>query len=158
MSPAIQGPDRARIDLFGPRGESYLAAALVGDDLRIPAGVDPDVVPPKTLLWSALGVVRPPDDARLVSTERGSSGLSLRYRSAEGTWTFVLSDGTLRSARLDPASGSRQTVELDPAANGGVPQKADYRDWVAFRELVLTLENVTDVNAFPADIWSPDSR
>src|SRR5690606_13563466 len=45
-------PGRARLDLFGPRDETYLSAALVDMELRLPRGM-PDVpLPPPPLLWS----------------------------------------------------------------------------------------------------------
>src|SRR5690606_9098985 len=41
----VQPPYHARLDLFGPRGEGYLTAALVEEDLRLPAAAQDAPVP-----------------------------------------------------------------------------------------------------------------
>ena len=57
----FEAPERLRLDLFGPRGETYLAAALVGEEIRIPPQLAGQVaLPSPSLLWGALGVLRPP--------------------------------------------------------------------------------------------------
>ncbi len=152
----LQGPDHARLDLFGPRGETVLAAALVGDEIRVPPGVRPEIVPPAPLLWSVLGVVRPPADARLIAFAPDSGGGVLTYRTDDGgTYRYTVQAGHLQSARWQPSGGGRHTVELEPEPGAPLPGRADYRDYIAFRELVLNLEDVTDVASFPPEIWTP---
>src|SRR5690606_21682665 len=46
----LQPPDRLRLDLFGPRNETYLAAALVGYEARLPPGTRTDVAIPSPAL------------------------------------------------------------------------------------------------------------
>lgn len=149
----MEAPYRARIDLFGPRGETVLSAAAVGDDLRLPPGAKADRLPPVPLLWSALGVLRPPAGATLTGTRVDSAGETLDYTENGDHWRFEIEHGRLTRATWDPHGGGRHSVRIE--AGRPLPAKADYRDWIAFRELVLTLEHVKNVAGFPAQIWSP---
>lgn len=151
-------PDHARLDLFGAHGEPYLAAAVVGDDLRVPSGVDEQDVPPVALLWTVLGVLRPPEGARLVATRGDTSHLELGYQGESGEWRFVLDRGRLVSARWQPDDGGRHTVDLTLSTESTLPGEARYRDWLAFRELDLKLDDVKYVTGFSSEIWSPRSR
>lgn len=148
----IEEPYRVRIDLFGPRGETYLRAVAVGDDLRLPPNVKADELPPVPLLWSALGVLRPPRDATLTATRVDSAGETLEYDAASGRWRFELEHGRLVRAVWEPHGGGRHSVSLKPGRP--IPSRADYRDWLAYRELILNLEDVKHVSAFPAEIWT----
>ena len=151
----VQGPYRARLDLFGPRGEGYLSAAVVDGELRLPPSVSPAAVPPVPLLWSVLGVFRPPAGATLVGTRRDGSTTRLEYQSDDGRWSFRLEDGRVRRAEWNRADGHRYTVELEGQAPHGLPKKAVYRDWAAFTELTLELDDVERVESFSPDIWTP---
>lgn len=146
-------PSHARLDLFGPRDETYLSVALVEMDLRLPRGM-PDVpLPPPPLLWSVLGIVRPPPDARLVHTARSGETTELRYERGEERWSFRLEGGELRNVEANGPDG-RRTVVLTGADEHGLPQRAVYRDWPAFRELTLELQEANEVDGFPQDIWN----
>lgn len=146
--------DRARIDLFGPRGDGYLSAILVGDVLALPPGAPADApVPPPALLWSTVGVFRPPSGAELVASRRSGARVVLEYAGAEGTWRFTFEGDRLVGAELDGLRG-RQSVELRGLGPGRLPERAVYRDHTAFRELVLTLVDAEDPAEFPPDIWS----
>lgn len=151
----VQSPYHARLDLFGPRGEGYLTAALVQDDLRLPPAAQDAPVPPPPLLWSALGVLRPPADAELLGTERDGAVLRLEYGNGAGRWRYRLEGGQLLYAEWLPADGGRHTVELRPGEGDGPPREARYRDWAAFVELVLMLDAVEDAPPFPPEIWTP---
>jgi hypothetical protein len=148
----VSPPDRIRLDLFGPRGETYLAAALVNETPRIPAAVEGRVpMPSPALLWGALGVVKPPAAARLVS----ASPSSLRYDAGDAVAIeYRLEGGALRSVRRLVRGGLRESIELSRAADGSV-RRAEYRDWAAYRTLTLTLESSTDVASFSEDTWTP---
>jgi hypothetical protein len=148
----VSPPDRIRLDLFGPRGETYLAAALVDETPRVPAALEGRVpMPSPALLWGVLGVVRPPTGARLVS----ASATSLRYDAGDqGTLEFRLDGGSLKSVRRLVRGGLRESIELSRGAGGAV-SRAEYRDWAAYRTLTLTLDSSTDVDAFPEDTWTP---
>jgi hypothetical protein len=156
-----EAPERLRLDLFGPRGETYLAAGLVGDEFYVPAEVSGRVpLPSPALLWGALGVIRPPAGEPLLGVTRSAEGLTLRYGAA-ATRIFEFqvdtASGTPRLTRVDlrAPSGVLESVELTRADNGAL-QRARYRNWAAFRELILKMETTTDASPFPESIWTPD--
>ncbi|MGH7460782.1 MAG: hypothetical protein ACREMA_07105, partial [Longimicrobiales bacterium] len=91
----LEPPYRARLDLFGPRGEGYLSAALVDFELRMPPGADTNVLPPPALLWSVLGVFRTPQGAQLASAKGDSAASELVYRVGNQSWTFKLNGSRL---------------------------------------------------------------
>ncbi|MGH7482375.1 MAG: hypothetical protein ACRELV_09485, partial [Longimicrobiales bacterium] len=145
------------IDLFGPRGEAYLSAALVGDELRLPPGADPSLVPPVPLLWSALGVLRPPPDAALIRAARAADGVELAYGRGQGLWRFEVVGGNLVEALWEGAGAGRHSVTLEPGS-GALPVRAAYRDWLAYRELTLELDREEHVEGFDPAIWTPGGR
>ena len=149
-------PDRFRLDLFGPRGESVMAGALVGETARVPATVTERFkLPSPALLWAAVGVVRPPSSARLVSATDQGGRVTVRYDlGAEGTLEYRARGGRLESLRRLKGSAVQESVDLDRAA-GGALRAARYRDWPALRNLNLTLESSTDAASFTDDVWSP---
>lgn len=151
-------PYHARLDLFGPRGEGYFSAAVVDTTLRVPAAVAGRVpVPPPALLWSTLGVLHPPTDATLTAARRSGDETRLEYARGDERWRFTLEGGRLRSAELD-GSGGRQSVELKGTGQLGLPREAVYRDYAAFRELTLTLDQANAAQTFPPDTWTPGAR
>jgi YD repeat-containing protein len=150
----IDVPYHARLDLFGPRGDTYLSAALVGQDLRLPPGVDAAPVPPPALMWAVLGVVAPPETAVLVGTRETAGRAELYYDVDGSTLRYTLEAGRVREVRWDGAR-RRMVVELRGAAGLGLPTQAVYRDFAAVTELVLNLESVDAVESFPPDIWRP---
>jgi hypothetical protein len=150
----IQPPHHARLDLFGPRGDTYLSAALVGDDLRLPPGVQAGQIPPPALMWAVLGVVAPPQGPcwwAPATTARGPSCIE--------TWTVAPSGtcwrGALRSARWDGAGRRMVTVELRGRRGRACPPRRPVRDFAAVAELMLNLESVDEVEPFSPDIWNP---
>ena len=156
----MEAPYRARLDLFGPRGEGYLSAAVVGEDVRIPPSVESQaqVVPPPALLWTALGVLSPPADARLMATRRDGEQTQLEYARGGERWRFTLVGGVLRRAEVDGSAAGRLTVELKGRGALGLPRQAVYRDYAAFRELTLTLDRADEAEPFPPDTWTPGGR
>lgn len=150
-------PRRARLDLFGPRGEAYLTAALVDMELRLPAGADATPLPPPALLWAALGVFRPPQGAQLTGTARDGEITRIDYARDDERWTFRLERGRLRWAEWVRRDG-RRTVALEGDAGQGLPGQAVYRDWPAFRELRLTVEEVNETDGFDGEIWTVRAR
>jgi hypothetical protein len=150
----IEPPFNARLDLFGPRGDTYLSAALVGTDLRLPPGVEAGPLPPPALMWAVLGVVAPPRDAVLVGTRETGERAELYYDVGDSRLVYTLDDGRLRSARWD-GQGRRMTVELRGQAGPGLPAQATYRDLATVTELILNVESVDETESFPPDIWWP---
>jgi hypothetical protein len=155
----LVAPERLRLDLFGPRGETYLAAALVGDDFRVPAGVAGAFgLPSPALLWGAVGVVQPPQAARLGEVTATERELVVRYTTEAGeTFEYRAVTDPLRLTSISRSGrgGVQETVQLTWDAEGNL-QNTRYRDVEAFRELVLTVEGMTAVSSFPPTIWSPD--
>lgn len=156
----VQPPYHARLDLFGPRGETYLAAAAVADELRLPPGL-PDalksVVPPIALLWSALGVVRAPEGATLDLTSQSGDTTTVGYARNNERWRFRAVRGRLQYAEWQGPDRGRRTVELRGTGPHDLPAVAVYRDWLAFRELTLTLDRANETAGFPPDTWQPGS-
>jgi hypothetical protein len=149
-------PDRFRLDLFGPRGETVLAAALVNETPRIPAAVaERFKLPSPALLWAAVGVVRPPSSARLTAATDEGGRVTLRYDlGGDGTLEYRAQGNRLQSVRRLRGGGVQETVDLERAADGSL-KAARYRDQAAYRSLNLTLESSTDVASFADDVWSP---
>lgn len=150
----VEPPARARVDLFGPRGEGYVSAVLDGEQLRLPPGVQNVPLPPPGLFWSVLGVFRPPAGATLEGAERRGETIELRYTQAQEVWRFRLSGDKLEQAEWTGSGQGRRTVVLDGEDASGVPRQATYRDWPAFLELRLSPTEVRRVDGFPADIWT----
>ena len=148
-------PDRFRLDLFGPRGETYLAAALVGDEPRVPAAVEERfALPSPALLWAAVGVVRPPAGVVLADAAAEGETLTLRYRMADGdVLEYRARAGRLESLRRTRGRGVAESVDLTHGAEG--VSRAQYRDWAAYRSLTLTVETNADAAPFPEATWSP---
>ncbi|HYH79073.1 MAG TPA: hypothetical protein VEX86_04730 [Longimicrobium sp.] len=148
-------PERFRLDLFGPRGETYLAAALVGETARIPPQVaERFKLPSPALLWAAVGVVRPPSAARLTSATDEGGRVTLRYDlGADGTLEYRAQGTHLASVRRLRGGGVQETVDLERGADGAL-KAARYRDVPAFRNLNLTLQS-SDAASFSEDVWSP---
>jgi hypothetical protein len=144
---------RARVDLFGPRGETLAAAIVEGSDrMRIVPAAAERLLPPATLLWSALGVFQPPPDAPLVATSVQGRTTHLEYARDETRWRFRFENDTLRHVEWT-ASGGRRTVELTGSSGFGVPATGSFRDWTEFRELTLRTTQVEQTNGFEPDVW-----
>ena len=124
----------------------------------LPAGVPARVVPPAPLLWSAIGVVRPPDGAVVRTAQVDGAATTLAYTAADGIWTFRARDGVLVAAEWLASGGARYTVELQGASAGSAPRRALYRDWQEYRELVLELEAQEAVEGFPPETWILEAR
>lgn len=155
----IEPPYKARLDLFGPRGEAYVSAALVDYELRLPPGAAADLLPPPTLLWSALGVLKPPQGATLIRATRSGAQTQIEYSEPNGRWRFTLEADRLRRAEWEGGEGGgRRTVEIRGYGAHNVPADVVYRDWLAFRELTLTLNQVANAEPFPPDTWYPGRR
>jgi hypothetical protein len=149
-----EAPERLRLDLFGPRGETYLAAALVGEEFRVPPNVASRIsLPSPAMLWGAMGVVRPPAGATLTGATASEASSSLRYRNPAGETTeYGVEGGRLRTVRRVGGSGALESIALTYGAAGAL-QKAEYRDWGALRTLVLNIESNEDAARFPQDTW-----
>lgn len=149
----IDAPDFARLDLFGPRGESYLSAAVMEGEIILPASEAAAVVPPPALLWGALGIFQPPAGGELTASVRDHGRLRLDYQDGAARWRFDFEADRLRRIEWIGSDGGRKTVELKGEASFGLPREALYRDWAAFTELKLKLGEVESVDSFPPETW-----
>ncbi|MBW3554796.1 MAG: hypothetical protein KY466_14890 [Gemmatimonadetes bacterium] len=150
----MEPPYRARLDLFGPTGDGYLSAALVEQDLRLPAGTPPVRLPPPAMMWAVLGVVAPPGRAVLRGTRTEAGRTELYYGVDDGLLRYDLRGGRLAAAEWE-GKGTRMDVRLEGSAEHGLPRRAVFRDWSGHTELELNLERVDEVEPYPPDIWSP---
>jgi hypothetical protein len=154
-------PDRMRLDLFGPRGETYLIAALVGDEFRLPSSAGGAFqLPSPTLLWAALGIVAPPSTSTLASASADAGAARLVYRDANGgSFTFdvdLVPGPRLRRVERSGRSGVQETVEVWHTAELQ-PARTRYLERSSFRELVLETESIREVTSFPESTWRPDA-
>jgi hypothetical protein len=140
------------VDLFGPRGETYAAAVLQGDELRAVPATAAAMLPPGPLLWAALGVFREPADPPLSGTSVAEESTTLEYAGPRISWRFRFEGEQLRSTEWTDGAG-RRTVELTGSAEHGLPRQAVFRDWTQFRELTLRLTDAEEIAAFEADVW-----
>jgi hypothetical protein len=144
---------RARVDLFDQRGNTLAAAIVEGNSMRmVPAGIADRMLPPPALLWSALGMFRPPVDAPLVSTSVSSGATVLDYARDDTRWRFRFEGDALRHVEWN-ANGGRRTVELRGSSQFGLPAEGTFRDWSEFRELTLRATEINEATAFDPDVW-----
>ena len=113
------------------------------------------MVPPVALLWSALGVLRAPVGATLELTHQSGDTLTVGYVRENERWRFRSVAGRLQYAEWNGPNAGRRTVELRGDGGHRLPAVAVYRDWQAFRELTLTLEQVNEAAPFSPDTWYP---
>lgn len=158
----IEAPERIRLDLFGPRGETYLIAALVDSEYRMPTQVAaPVALPSPTLLWAAMGVFEPPPGAELSSANLDGESVEMRYTASDGDlylFNFTARDpDQVRLVSVERAA-TRGVVETVTVRrnDGGAIERSDYRDWSAFRNLTLEVEAIREAASFPTSIWRPD--
>lgn len=148
-------PTRFRLDLFGPRGETYLAAAMVDGQMRVPpALMERFRLPSPALLWGAVGVVNPPADARLLDAGVSGDATTLRYQLGDDVLEYRLRGGRLQTVRRSARGGVAESIDLSYTQAGSL-ERAQYRDWAAYRSLNLTVESQTDAAGFPEETWSP---
>lgn len=159
----MDAPDRLRLDLFGTRGESYLTAALVGEEMRFPGQVPGGLeLPPPVLLWAALGVIRPPEAATVEAVESTETGeTELTFRDPDGRTVRIrvsdIEDPRITSAQL--IDGRHTVGTLDPTAGAdGRPARSVYTDRPASRRLSLTFTGFEEVGPFSPEIWRPGAR
>lgn len=152
----MEPPYKARLDLFTGKGETVLRAALVGDVLRLPPGVESqDIVPSPTLLWAALGVFRPGTLAFLDGGSEADDGqLVLNYTLGAGEGLeYHLTGVQVNQVELSRGGHAAEHVSVAPSSEHRFPQETVYRNLSAFRELTMTLDAYEHVDVFPPDIW-----
>lgn len=143
---------RARVDLFGPRGETLAAAVVVDGVMRVVPEAAAGMLPPPAMLWASLGVFRRPDDAPLTGTTVSDDEMRLVYTRDRTAWHFQFAGERLRATEWTDGAG-RRTVELSGESGAALPAEASFRDWTEFRELTLRVTEVEERAAFEPDVW-----
>jgi hypothetical protein len=143
---------RARLDLFGPRGETLAAAIISDQEMRAVPPMAAAMLPPSAFLWAALGVFRVPADVDLTRTTATGGRTVLEYARGDNRWQFRIEDNLLRSTEWTNGT-SRRTVELTGTSKLGMPAEASFRDWTEFRQLTLKVIDVEEKAAFEPDVW-----
>lgn len=150
----VEPPYRARLDLFTGSGETVVRAALVGDDLRLPAEAPPGLIPPAPLLWASLGVFRAGSRLSVLGARELDDDLLIRLRDpAGGELRYRVRDRTILRAERIRDGHVVERVEVEPG-EGPFPREARYRNLAEFRELNVTLESIDYVESYPPDIWT----
>jgi hypothetical protein len=148
----LDSSQRARVDLFGPRGETLAAAVVENDGMRVVPQAAEALLPPPAMLWASLGVFRRPTDAPLTGTGVDNGAVTLEYTRDRTQWRFRFEEDRLRNVEWTDGSG-RRSVELTGTADLGYPGQAVFRDWTEFRELTLRVTEVEESAAFEPDVW-----
>ena len=139
----IAPPDSVRLDFFVDGGVGSGGAILIGDSIRTAADDGRRYLPPVTLLWAALGVLR----VTGADTVARQDGDTLRvemnghpvYRAAFAD-TLLVTLGRIDGGRL------REQVRRQP-------DRVTYRHFAGHRSLTLTaLRRIADA-PYDAEIW-----
>ena len=143
----ISSPDSIRLDFFLAGGFGSGAAIMIGDSLVVPG---PDMarklVPPRALLWAALGRFDVPAEKDTVVRVdgpllRADIGMPAHWRA-----TFR-GDSLTRLERID---GGRLQEWVARSAD----QKVQYRNEAARRSLTLVIQHSDAVASFDPSIWT----
>jgi hypothetical protein len=142
----IASPDSVRLDFFLGGGFGGGAAVLIGDSLEVPG---PDavrrLVPPRPLLWAALGRLDIPAEADTVV--RVDAGVLRADIGAPVHWRATFRGDTL--TRLERVDGGRLQEWVERAAD----QSVQYRNEAARRTLSLVIQRSDAVPPFDPAIW-----
>jgi hypothetical protein len=142
----IASPDSVRLDFFLGGGMGGGAAILVGDSLIVPG---PDMarrlLPPRSLLWAALGRLDLPAERDTVVRVDGAA---LRADIGSPThWRVTFRGDTL--TRLERVDGGRLQEWVERSAD----QRVQYRNESSRRSLSLVIQRSDAVPEFSSSIW-----
>ena len=142
----IASPDSVRLDFFLGGGFGGGAAVLIGDSLRVPG---PDMVrnlvPPRALLWAALGHFDIPTERDTVVRVDGD--VVRADIGAPVHWRATFRGDTL--TRLERVDGGRLQEWVERT---GV-QRVQYHNEAARRSLSLVIQGSDAVAPFDPSIW-----
>jgi hypothetical protein len=143
----IASPDSVRMDFFLGGGMGGGAAVLIGDSLSVPG---PDLirrlVPPRALLWAALGRLDIPAERDTVV--RVDEGVLRADIGAPVRWRVSFRGDTL--TRLDRVDGGRLQEWVERSSD----QRVKYRNESSRRALSLVIQQSDAVSSpFDASIW-----
>ncbi|MEP6999668.1 MAG: hypothetical protein ABI969_04265 [bacterium] len=142
----VASPDSIRLDFFLAGGFGSGAAVMIGDSLKVPG---PDMarklVPPRPLLWAALGRFEVPAERDTVVRVDGAV-----LRADIGSpvhWRASFRGDTL--TRLERIDGGRLQEWVERSAD----QKVHYRNEAARRTLSLVIQHSDVAPPFDPSIW-----
>jgi hypothetical protein len=142
----IASPDSVRLDFFLGGGFGSGAAVLIGDSLQVPG---PDMarrlVPPRALLWAALGRLDLPAERDTVVRVDGA--VVRADIGAPVHWRATFQGDTL--TRLERIDGGRLQEWVERSAD----QTVRYRSETARRTLSLVIQSSDAVPSFDPSIW-----
>lgn len=142
----IASPDSVRMDFFLGGGFGGGAAVLIGDSLQVPGPeMARRLVPPRALLWAALGRFDVPSEAD--TTVRVDGGVLRADIGAPVHWRATFRGDTL--TRLERLEGGRLQEWVERVND----QKVQYRNEVARRSLSLVIQRSNAVASFDPSIW-----
>lgn len=142
----IAPPDSVRMDFFlGGFGGG--AAILIGDSLQVPGDADMGkrLIPPRPLLWAALGRFDIPSERDTVA--RVDGGVLRADIGAPVQWRATFRGDTL--TRLERVEGGRLQEWVERSAD----QSVQYRNEAARRTLSLVIQRSDAVPPFDPSIW-----
>jgi hypothetical protein len=144
----IASPDSVRLDFFLGGGFGGGAAVLVVDSLRVPG---PDMarklVPPRALLWAALGRLDLPAERDTVV--RVDAGTVRADIGSPVHWRVTFRGDTL--TRLERVENGRLQEWVERSAD----QHVEYRNEASRRILSLVIQQSDAVAPFDPGIWRP---
>jgi hypothetical protein len=142
----IAYPDSVRLDFFLGGGHGGGAAVLIGDSLAVPG---PDLirrlVPPRALLWAALGRLDLPSERDTVVRVDGPV---VRADIGSPThWRVTFQGDSL--SRLERVEGGRVHEWVERRSG----QHVEYRHESSGRTLSLVIQGSDAASAFNSSIW-----
>lgn len=142
----IASPDSIRLDFFLGGGYGGGAAVLIGDSLTVPGPqMARRLVPPRALLWAALGRLDLPAERDTVV--RVDAGVIRADIGAPVHWRVTFRGDSL--TRLERLDGGRLQEWVERSAD----QKVQYRNESSRRSLSLVIQRSDAVTAFHSSIW-----
>ncbi|HEX5973384.1 MAG TPA: hypothetical protein VFY85_15725 [Gemmatimonadaceae bacterium] len=142
----IASPDSVRLDFFLGGGFGGGSAILIGDSLRIPGPqMARKLVPPRALLWAALGRFQiPAEPDTVVKVDEGIVRADIGRPVA---WRVSFRGDTL--VRLERVEGGRLQEWVQRSAD----QRVEYRNEANRRTLTLDIQRSDAVPSFDPAIW-----
>jgi hypothetical protein len=142
----IASPDSVRLDFFLGGGFGGGSAILIGDSLRIPGPqMARKLVPPRALLWAALGRFQIPAERDTVV--RVDDGVVRADIGSPVAWRVSFRGDTL--VRLERVEDGRLQEWVQRSAN----QRVEYRNEANRRSLTLDIQRSDAVPSFDPAIW-----
>ena len=142
----IASPDSVRLDFFLGGGGGGGGAILIGDSLTVPGPqMARKLVPPRALLWAALGRLDLPAERDTVV--RVDEGIVRADIGSPVRWRVSFRGDTL--IRLERVDGGR----LQEWVERGSDQRVQYRHESSRRTLSLVIQRSDAVTAFDPSIW-----